>query len=59
MCAKALLQETNIELFSGQEPLTKSNKKFPLELRAKTTSLLLPAEQQHNFTIENRQTTII
>lgn len=38
MCAKALLQETNIELFSGQEPLTKSNKIFPLELRAKTKS---------------------
>ena len=34
--AKTLLQETNIELFSDQEPLTKSNNNFPLELRAKT-----------------------
>jgi len=33
---KGLLQETNVELFSGQEPLTKSNKDLPLELCAKT-----------------------
>jgi len=36
MCVKNLLQETNIELFSGPESLTKSNNIFPLELRAKT-----------------------
>jgi hypothetical protein len=40
MCIKTLLQETNIELFSGQEPLTKSNENFPLELRAKTDRCL-------------------
>ena len=38
MCVKTLLQETNIELFNSQEPLTKPNTNFPLELRAKTSS---------------------
>jgi len=39
MCVKTFSQQTNIELFSGHEPLTKSNRNFPLELRAKTSSL--------------------
>ena len=36
MCVKTFSQETNIQLFSGHEPLKKSNKNFPLEPRAKT-----------------------
>jgi hypothetical protein len=40
MCVKGLSRERNVELFSGQEPLTKSNTNFPLELRAKTRRLI-------------------